>query len=70
MLTQRYDGPNMNNVSRGDYVECMIAITLGTDCRLTCADGWDWAAWDFEHLSSGVRLEIKQAAARQTWDKG
>lgn len=60
----------MNNISRGDYVECMIAITLGTDWRLTWIDGWDWAAWDCEHLCSGVRLEIKQAAARQTWDGG
>ena len=70
MLKRRYDGPIMNNISRGDYVECMIAITLGTDWRLTWIDGWNWAAWDCEHLSSGVRLEIKQAAARQTWDGG
>lgn len=70
MLKRRYDGPIMNNVSRGDYVECMIAITLGTDWQLAWAHGWDWAAWDLEHLSSGARLEIKQAAARQTWDKG
>ena len=70
MLKRRYNGPIMNNVSRGDYVECMIAITLGSDWQLTWADGWNWAAWDLEHLSSGVRLEIKQAAARQTWDEG
>ncbi|MDE0047477.1 MAG: hypothetical protein OXU19_16740 [bacterium] len=70
MLKRRYDGPIMNNVSRGHYVECMIAITLGTDWQLTWASGWDWAAWDLEHLCSGIRLEIKQAAARQTWDNG
>ncbi len=70
MLRRRYDGPIMNNVCRGDYVECMIASALGDDWRLTWMDGWDWAAWDCEQTPSGARLEIKQAAARQTWDKG
>ena len=70
MLKRRYSGPVMNNVCRGDYVECLIAWALGDDWRLTWMDGWDWAAWDCEHTSSGARLEIKQSAARQTWDKG
>ena len=70
LLRRRYDGPIMNNVSRGDYVECMIAITLGPDWRLSWADGWDWTAWDGERLFSGVRLEIKQPAVRQTCDRG
>ena len=70
MLRRRYDRPIMNNVYRGDYVECMIQSVLGADWRLTWADGWDWAAWDCEHTPSGARLEIKQAAARQSWDKG
>ena len=70
MLMGRYAGPIMNNVCRGDYVECMIASALGADWCLTWLDGWDWAAWDCEHPRSGARLEIKQAAARQTWDKG
>ena len=69
LLRRRYDGPIMNNVYRGDYVECLIAIALGSDWRLTWMDGWDWAAWDCEHTTSQVRLEIKQSAARQTWDK-
>ena len=70
MLKRRYDGPIMNNVYRGDYVECMIASALWADWRLPWADGWDWAAWDCEHTTSRARLEVKQAAARQTWDKG
>ena len=70
MLRRRYDGPIVNNVCRGDYVECMIAAALEDDWRLTWMDGWDWAAWDCEHTSSRARLEIKQAAARQSWDKG
>lgn len=68
MLAGRYDRPIMNNVTRGDYVECMIVTALGADWRLTWADGWDWAAWDCEHKCSGIRLEVKQAAVRQSWD--
>ncbi len=68
MLIRRYDRPIINNTQRGDYVECMIAFALGAGWRLTSEDGWDWAAWDCEHLASGARLEIKQSAARQSWD--
>ncbi len=69
MLIRRYDRRIMNNVQRGDYVECMIATALGADWRLTSEEGWDWAAWDCEHAASGARLEIKQSAARQSWDR-
>ena len=31
----RYDMPVMNNVYRADYVECMVALTLGSDWWLT-----------------------------------
>ena len=64
----RYDRPVMNNVYRADYVECLVAFTLGGEWRLTWTDGWDWAAWDCQH-TSGARLEVKQAAARQSWDR-
>ena len=30
-LMRRYDTPVMNNVYRADYVECLVAFTLGTD---------------------------------------
>lgn len=69
MLIGRYDQRIMNNVQRGDYVECMIAVALGPDWRLTSEEGWDWAAWDCEHTASEARLEIKQSAARQSWDR-
>ena len=69
MLICRYDRPIMNNIQRGDYLECMIASTLWASWRLTTEDGWDWAAWDCEHVSSGARLEIKQSAAKQSWDR-
>lgn len=68
-LMRRYDVPVMNNVYRADYVECLIALSLGPDWWLTWERGWDWAPWDCQH-TSGVRLEVKQSAARQSWDHG
>ncbi len=67
-LTRRDEQRIMNNVCRSDYIECMVASVLCADWRLTWADGWDWAPWDCEHTPTGTRLEIKQAAARQSWD--
>ena len=66
MLMGRYAGPIMNNVCRGDYVECMVGSALGANWRLTWLDGWDWAAWDCEHPRSGARLEINQAGRGAT----
>ena len=68
MLMLRYDEPVMNNVNRGDYVECLVVIALVPEWWLTWTRGWDWAGWDCQH-ASGARLEVKQAAARQSWDR-
>ena len=68
MLMRRYDMPVIDNVYRSDYVECLVACTLGTDWWLTWTRGWDWAPWDCQHISGG-RLEVKQSAARQPWDR-
>lgn len=62
-----YDKPIMNNTHRAHFVECLIALALGDKWQLTWQQGWDWAAWDLES-KEGVRLEVKQAAARQSWD--
>lgn len=43
-LMRRYDTRVMNNIYRVDYVECLVAFTLGTDGWLTWAHGLDWAA--------------------------
>ena len=66
-LMRRYDMPLMNNVYRADYVEGLVAVTLGTEWWLTWMHEWDWAAWDCQH-KSGARLEVKQSSARQSWD--
>ena len=68
MLRCRYDRAIINNTERGDYVECMIALALGKEWALTSEAGWDWEAWDCEHVETEARLEIKQSAARQSWD--
>ena len=69
MLMDRYDTAIINNVCRADYVECLVACVLGDDWFITWRHEWDWAAWDCEHEKSRARIEIKQAAARQTWDR-
>ena len=67
-FTRRYEQRIMNNVCRSDYIEFMVASVPGADWRLTWADGRDWAPWDCEYAQTGTRLEIRQAAARQSWD--
>ena len=67
LLIQRYDQTIMNNISRAEYVECMIAVALGSEWQLTWQKGWEWAPWDCEHRTRGARIEIKQAAATQKW---
>ena len=58
-----FDQPVISNLFRPHYVERMIAIALGEGFELVSAD---WANWDIE-TSEGVRIEVKHAAAWQTW---
>lgn len=58
-----FDKPIMGNLYRPHYVERMIHCALGDDFRLMSAD---WAGWDLES-SDGLRIEVKQSAARQSW---
>jgi len=48
---------------RPHYVERMIALALGEGFELVSAN---WSGWDIES-SDGVRIEVKQSAAWQTW---
>lgn len=62
-LTDRLYGQRLlDNTYRGDYVEGLIFFALG--------QGWElvggWGSWDLES-DAGVRLEVKQSAALQTW---
>jgi hypothetical protein len=58
-----FGGPLIQNNYRGEYVEEMIACVL-SHAWTHCAA--DWSGWDFEN-ANGVRMQVKQAAARQTW---
>ena len=63
-LMQRfYEQPLINNVHRGDYVECMIALALEPAWRLTKP----WTSWDLVHEKTGARIEVKQSAALAPW---
>ena len=58
-LIERYDKPFIDNVDRGSYVECIIALALGPAWVLP---GGVWNAYDLEHSESGARMEVKQSA--------
>ena len=58
--------PLVTNVYRSQLVEAIMSMALD--------DGWEWCAsdynaWDFQHVE-GAKLEVKQSAARQTWQAG
>jgi len=56
--------PLVQNNLRAVVIEAMVDLALRPNWRWCSAD---WAGWDFEH-PDGTRLEVKQSAARQTWD--
>lgn len=55
--------PLITNVLRAQIVEAMVAIALEPEWHWC---GADYAPCDFER-SDGLRLEVKQSAARQSW---
>lgn len=57
------DRPVMSNLARPLYVERLVTRALLPAWRHV---GSDWAGWELES-EAGVRLEVKQSAARQTW---
>ena len=60
-----FDQPIMSNVARAFYVERLIASLLGNDWSYC---GYDWGGWDIEHKTSGIKCEVKQGAAIQSWN--
>lgn len=60
-----YERPVMTNIHRSDYVEAIVSVALREH-------GWrrmtPWDSWDFQH-ETGCRLEVKQSAARQSWEQ-
>lgn len=62
-LVAKFEAPVMQNNLRSMYVEEQVGVLLGDGWRSV---GADWAAFDFESVD-GVRLEVKQSSAKQTW---
>jgi hypothetical protein len=66
-LSRRLFGsPLLLNSLRGEVVEEMVAMALEPTWE-HCAG--DWAAFDFRERRSGLRMQVKQSAARQSWHK-
>ncbi len=57
--------PLISNNYRGLLVEAIVAEALGSEWKWVSED---WSAWDFER-SDGMRLEVKQSAALQSWHR-
>lgn len=60
---EAFGRPLVTNVLRGQVVEAIVALALEPEWTWCAAD---YRSWDFER-ADGVRLEVKQSAARQTW---
>ncbi len=58
-----FGGPLVTNVLRGQVVEAIVALALEPEWTWCAAD---YNSWDFERVD-GIRLEVKQSAARQSW---
>jgi hypothetical protein len=63
LVRDLFDQRIMSNLFRPHYVERLVQAALGDDYRLVSAD---WAGWDIDG-PNGLRIEVKQSAARQTW---
>jgi hypothetical protein len=63
IISDLFDKKIIGNVYRPDFIERLILKGLGDGFSLKSAD---WSGWDIEH-SDGVRIEVKQSAALQTW---
>lgn len=63
-VMKSYQQRVMTNIHRSAYVEAIVTVAL-------VDHGWKrmspWSSWDLEHIASRTRLEVKQAAAVQSW---
>lgn len=61
-----FGNPLVTNVLRGQVAEAIIALALEPEWNWCSAD---YSGWDFER-ADGLRLEVKQSAAMQSWSTG
>lgn len=59
-----FGNPLVENSWRSHVVEMIVESVLSPEWRWS-AEGW--SGWDFEHVRTGLRLEVKQSAAKQSW---
>jgi hypothetical protein len=59
-----FGNPLVENSWRSHVVEMIVECVLSPEWRWS-AEGW--SGWDFEHVETSLRLEIKQSAAKQPW---
>jgi hypothetical protein len=64
IMATAFKGPILQNNIRGLWVEHMLALALAPDWQLCSGD---WAGWDMVHRERGMRVQIRQSAARQSW---
>ena len=67
LFERLYGSPVIRNDLRGELVEEIVGLALAPDWKLS---GSDWGACDLQHASSGYKIQVKQSAAKQSWDAG
>jgi hypothetical protein len=67
LVTRLFDKPLIRNDLRGELVEEIVGIALHEDWELS---GDDWASHDLGHRRGNLRIQVKQSAARQSWENG
>ena len=66
LASKIFDQPLIGNRYRSAFIEAMIEPYLAPHGWSYVGDGW--SGWDFER-TDGIRLEVKQSAAKQTWSE-
>ena len=64
LVARLYGQPLLTNVIRGAVVEEIVAMALEPEWTL-CSE--DYAPHDLVHVASGLRVQVKNSAARQSW---
>jgi hypothetical protein len=64
LISRLYRSPIIRNDLRGELVEEVIAMGLESEWN-SC--GGDWASCDLKRASDGLRMQVKQSAALQSW---
>ena len=70
MVMEPYKKKIINNVHRGDVVECIVKLALGDGWVLMSEKGDPWSAWDCESDDdTPFRIQIRHSCEAQLWRK-